>query len=88
MISVSEKLINEVDIKQFVIAGGVSANSKIRSEINRLTEAYPNIKFSYPQLKFCGDNAAMIGAAAYTMYKHDMFTDLQDGANPSYRKLI
>lgn len=88
LISVSEKLINEVDIKQFVIAGGVSANSKIRSEINRLTEAYPNIKFSYPQLKFCGDNAAMIGAAAYTMYKHDMFTDLQDGANPSYRKLI
>lgn len=88
LMSVSEKLINEVDIKQFVIAGGVSANSKIRSEINRLKETYPQIKFSYPQLKFCGDNAAMIGAAAYTMYKRNMFTDLSDGAHPNYRTLI
>lgn len=88
VINVSEKLINEVDIKQFVVAGGVSANSRLRSEINRLREKYPNIKFSYPQMKFCGDNAAMIGAAAYTMYKHNMFADLNDGANPGYKILI
>lgn len=88
VVNVSEKLINEVDIKQFVVAGGVSANSRLRSEINRLTEKYPEIKFSYPQMKFCGDNAAMIGAAAYTMYKHNMFADLNDGANPGYKILI
>lgn len=88
LIQVSEKLINEVDIKQFIVAGGVSANSKIRSEVNRLEITYPEIKFSYPELKYCGDNAAMIGAAAYTMYKHGMFTDFNEGADPSFRKLI
>lgn len=85
LIRVSDKLLNEVDIKQFVVAGGVSANSRLRSEINRLSEEYPHIKFSYPQLKFCGDNAAMIGAAAYTLYKKNLFSDLGDGANPSYK---
>lgn len=88
LIQTSEVLINKIDMKQFVIAGGVSANSKIRSEVNRLKETYPEIIFSYPELRFCGDNAAMIGAAAYTMYKHDMFTDFAEGADPSFRKLI
>ncbi len=88
LIDVSESLIKQVNIKQFVVAGGVAANSKIRSEINRMSEVYEDIKFSYPPMKYCGDNAAMIGAAAYTMYQHDMFSDLSDGAKPGYRKLI
>lgn len=88
IMNVSEKVINDVNIKQFAVSGGVSANSKIRSEINRLSEKYPNILFTYPPLKYCGDNAAMIGVAAYTMYKAGLFTDLSDGAKPGYRKLI
>ncbi len=88
IIDVTERLIKEVDIKEFAVSGGVSANSKIRSEINRLSEEYPNIRFSYPQMKYCGDNAAMIGAAAYTMYKENLFTDLSDGAKPGYRKFF
>lgn len=88
LINVSEKLINEVTIKQFVVAGGVAANSKLRSEIERLKETYPNIKFSYPPLKYCGDNAAMIGAAAFVNYHLNKFADLSDGANPAYRDLI
>lgn len=88
LISVSEELIQKLHISQFVIAGGVSANSRIRSQVNRLIEKYPDIKFSYPELKYCGDNAAMIGAAAYTMYQHQMFSGLDEGAVPGYRKLI
>ena len=50
--------------KTVVLAGGVSANSELR----RRTEAMAkekNIKFYTPQLKYCGDNAAMVGVQAY-----------------------
>lgn len=88
LINKSEKLLNEISIKQFVVAGGVAANSRLRSEIERLKNVYPNVKFSYPPLKYCGDNAAMIGAAAFASYQQNKFADLSDGANPAYRKLI
>lgn len=80
--------INDLDVKQVIVAGGVSANSRVRSEINRLQELYPHIEFAYPPLKYCGDNAAMIAVAAHTMYQHHMFSDLDEGAEPGYRKLI
>ena len=35
-----------------------------------------NINFSYPKIKYCTDNAAMIGAAAYYAYKKGIRADL------------
>ena len=84
----SEELIKELPIKQFVLAGGVAANSRLRSEINRLKELYPDIVFAYPQMKYCSDNAAMIGAAAFPLYRASKFGTLKDGANPSHKKLF
>ncbi len=51
------------NIKKIVLAGGVSANSEIRSRFEELKEQGYEIYF--PELKYCGDNAAMIGVAAY-----------------------
>ncbi len=50
--------------KTVVLAGGVSANSELRS---RLTEecGKRDIKLYVPALKYCGDNAAMVGVQAY-----------------------
>lgn len=88
LVRVSEDLINKLDIKQFVLAGGVAANSRLRSEVERLSKTYQDVKFAYPQMKYCSDNAAMIGAAAYPLYKNNKFGSLSDGANPSHRKLF
>ncbi len=88
LIRVSEELINKLELKQFVLAGGVAANSRLRDEVKRLSKTYPHIKFGYPQMKYCSDNAAMIGAAAYPLYKNKKFGSLSDGANPSHRKLF
>ncbi len=54
--------------KKLVVAGGVSANSELRS---RLSEecSKRNIKLYYPELKYCGDNAVMVGVQAYYEYK-------------------
>lgn len=50
------------------VAGGVSANSELR---RRLTEECEkkNLKLYYPPLKYCGDNAAMVGVQAFYEYQ-------------------
>lgn len=55
--------------KTIAVAGGVSANSELR---RRLDEECKNKGYSlyYPPLKYCGDNAAMVGAQAIHEY-HD-----------------
>lgn len=54
----------EYNVKMVIIAGGVSANSALRAKIK---EDIGNlgIRFNVPSFKYCTDNAAMIGAAAY-----------------------
>lgn len=46
------------------VAGGVAANSRIRSELTRLC-AKKSVRLCMPPLSLCGDNASMIGAQAY-----------------------
>jgi len=53
---------------KIAVAGGVSANSELR---RRLTEECEKEGFElfYPPLKYCGDNAAMVGAQAFYEFK-------------------
>lgn len=53
--------------KQLVLAGGVSANQYLRSEVKKVTDLY-NCELCVPSMKYCTDNAAMIAAAAYPLY--------------------
>lgn len=50
-----------------VLAGGVSANSELRSRMQTECSAH-NIKLYYPPLQYCGDNAAMVGVQGYYEY--------------------
>ena len=77
-----ELAIKQTDIKNIIIAGGVSANQYIRQEVTKLAEKY-NANISVPKLLYCTDNAAMIGAAAYPLYLKNEFADLDLNANPS-----
>ena len=43
----------------FVVAGGVAANNSIRENILKLSKEI-GFKAIFPDIKFCGDNAAMI----------------------------
>jgi len=55
-------------VKEFMLAGGVSANTRIRSA---LAAALPlDVKFRFPKaISYCTDNAAMIAAAGYFLHK-------------------
>ncbi|MBQ6066151.1 MAG: tRNA (adenosine(37)-N6)-threonylcarbamoyltransferase complex transferase subunit TsaD [Clostridia bacterium] len=71
----------EMAIKQFrperlVVAGGVSANSFLRRDMAKLCKQY-RVKLYFPELKYCGDNAAMIGSQAYYEYRKGHLADLK-----------
>ena len=54
--------------KKLVIAGGVSANQLLRRELEKEC-GKRGYEFFCPQLKYCGDNAAMIAAQGYYEYQ-------------------
>ena len=55
------------EYKMLVLAGGVSANKYLRSEVDKVTKKY-NVRLAVPRMIYCTDNAAMIGAAAYPLF--------------------
>ena len=61
------KAAEDTNSQKLVIAGGASANSLLR---RRLEEECKNRgwEFYRPELKLCGDNAAMVGSQAYYEY--------------------
>ena len=69
-----EKAFKETNIKYLVIAGGVSANSYLKEEMQKLCNKY-NAELYIPRMLYCTDNAAMIGAAAYPLYLKQEFSD-------------
>tara|TARA_B100001059_G_scaffold121336_1_gene121398 strand:+ start:4129 stop:5133 length:1005 start_codon:yes stop_codon:yes gene_type:complete len=59
LIAKIKKTINQTNRSDVIIAGGVAANKYIRKEFKELENTL-NIRVYYPDLKYCGDNAAMI----------------------------
>lgn len=68
---------------KIVLAGGVSANSYIRREFEKLNEK--GIKVYMPDLKLCTDNAAMIASAGYYDYIAGKRDDLSLNAVPNLK---
>ncbi len=61
--------------KTLVLAGGVSANSRLRKVMQEACDKR-NIKLYMPDLKYCGDNAAMIASQGYYEYLDGKRADL------------
>ena len=59
LIAKIKKTMNQTNRSDVIIAGGVAANKYIRKEFKELENTL-NIRVYYPDLKYCGDNAAMI----------------------------
>jgi len=57
-----------VEPKSLILCGGVARNKRLRAEFERLA-AGKGFGFAIPSPKLCTDNAAMVGALAWTIVK-------------------
>lgn len=74
LVSKTIRAAKEKKVNQLVLAGGVAANKGLRTALQTaVTEELPEVEFLIPPLELCGDNAAMIGAAAYVQLKEGKF---------------
>ncbi|MFH0853698.1 MAG: tRNA (adenosine(37)-N6)-threonylcarbamoyltransferase complex transferase subunit TsaD [bacterium] len=73
-------------VKTLLLAGGVSANTRLRSELARaVSKKHPQINYLQPNLKYCTDNAAMIATAGYFHAVKKDFTPWQKlDADPNW----
>ncbi len=58
------RALNDFHAVQLLVAGGVAANGRLRDELSRTVQ----VPVRYPPIRYCTDNAAMMGAAAYYRY--------------------
>ena len=75
------KKINTTNKYNFVVAGGVAANSGIRNKLMKVSEEN-NFKTIFPNLKLCGDNAAMIAMVGLEKFKNKQFDNLELATSP------
>jgi len=65
----------ETNIRHIAIAGGVSANSEIRKQLQEAEKKY-GWKTYIPNFEYTTDNAAMIGITGYLAYKEERFSKM------------
>ncbi len=78
------KAVEQIKVSKIAIAGGVSANSYLRSRMQKIG-AMHNLKVYYPDLILCTDNAAMIASAAYYNYLEGKVSNLDLNAVPNLK---
>jgi N6-L-threonylcarbamoyladenine synthase len=60
----SKFALEQFNFDKIVLAGGVSANTYLRNQMDNMAKEI-GAKVFYPPLKLCTDNAAMIASAGY-----------------------
>ena len=80
LVSKTIKAAKDYQVKQIIVAGGVSANKGLRERLSKESD----IPVLFPPVSYCTDNAAMIASAARIMYENKVFSALDLGVKPAY----
>ena len=80
-IAFKEFLKNSISKKSYVVAGGVAANKGIRKKLIEVSNEN-GFKAIFPDIKLCGDNAAMIALVGLEKYKIKKFDNMDLEASP------
>lgn len=67
LVKKTKRALKQYGVKQLLVAGGVSANSGLRESLEEICRDL-KVELLKPEIKYCTDNAAMIGAAGYYAY--------------------
>ena len=76
--------LDKYGVKNLIVAGGVSAHKGLREKLTFLCEK-EGVNLIIPEIKYCTDNAAMIGAAGFYAYKLGRRADLTLNAKATDR---
>ena len=76
------KALKKYNVHNLIVAGGVSANKGLRESLKNMC-LKNGIDLTVPEIKYCTDNAAMIGAAGYFAYKLGRRADISLNAKAS-----
>ena len=79
----TKKVVEQYDVKQVILAGGVSANSYLRSEMTIEMEKL-GVHLNIPPMWCCTDNASMIAKVAERLYDLKVFAPLSLGVDPNW----
>ena len=82
LVTKTERAVEEYQVKQLLLAGGVAANKGLRASLEERFGDKAEIKLIIPPLTLCTDNAAMIGAAGSVLFEKGQFAGLDLNANP------
>ena len=77
------RALRQTGLQRLVVAGGVSANRRLRDGLRILAEE-DGFKTYYPRLEFCTDNGAMIAYAGYQRLRLGQTDPLNFGAWPRW----
>ncbi len=72
----------ENDVRRIVVAGGVAANSSLRTRMGE-EATKRGMALHLPGMFYCIDNAAMIALAGYLRYKRGETSNLDLNPRPS-----
>ena len=79
-----DRALKRYDIKQVVLAGGVSANSYLREEMHKRLDD-TDVDLIVPPIWCTTDNAAMIAKLAEHLYEIKLFAPLTISSDPNWR---
>lgn len=82
MVSKTLQAVEDLHPAMVVTAGGVAANSRLRVLLDEGMKKYPDVELSQPPIRYCTDNASMIGASGYVAYKNGVRCGFDVSADP------
>lgn len=80
----AKRAVQEYQVCEVLLGGGVSANSYLRSEMQR-EMGLLGVKINIPPMWCTTDNAAMIAKVAERLYKMKLFAPLDLGVDPNWK---
>ena len=79
--------LDRYNVSTLLVGGGVSANSRLRSELTELADKR-NLDLRLPEMQYCMDNAAMIAGLASEKFKAKAFDDWSLTASPRMQPTV
>lgn len=81
LVSKTLRAVNQTGARLILVSGGVSANLELRQQFKNIVRKHKHLTLMLPELKYTGDNAAMIALAAAVKPKLQSWNSTQANAN-------